>query len=87
MRIAKSLYTWMICLSLFFPATMSFAETEYILMDGSRAVIIERQLVLIHSNGKRSAARPGSYETRDGRYTIVAGDKGAVIKDNSEKLR
>lgn len=87
MRIAKSLTIWMIFLSLFFLAPMSFAQTEYILSDGSRAVIIERHLVLIRWDGKRSVARPGSYETRDGRYTIVVGDRGAVIKDSSKKLR
>jgi len=87
MRIAKSLTTWMICLSLFFIAPMSFAQTEYILSDGSRAVIAERQLVLIRSDGKRSVARPGSYVTRDGRYTIVVGGKGAVIQERSKELR
>lgn len=87
MRIAKSLTTGMIFLSLLFLAPMSFAETEYILSDGSRAVIIERHLVLIRWDGKRSVARPGSYETRDGRYTIVEGDRGAVIKDDPKKGR
>ena len=87
MRIAKSLYTWMICLFLLFLAPMSFAETEYILMDGTRAVIIERQLVLIRWDGKRSFAGPGKYETRDGRYTIVVQGRGAVVQDRSTELR
>jgi len=87
MRIAKSLTTWMICLSLFFLVPMSLAGEEYILRDGSRAMIIERQLVLKRWDGKRSVARPGSYETKDGRYTIVVGDKGAVIKNSSKMLR
>ena len=87
MRIAKSLTTWMIFLSLFFLAPMSFAQTEYILTDGSRAVIMERQLVLIRGDGKKSVARPGSYATRDGRYTIVVDGKRAVIQDRSKELR
>ena len=84
MRIAKALITWMIFLSLFFLAPMSFAETEYVLRDGSRAVIIERQLVLIRWDGKKSVARPGNYETRDGRYTIVVHGKGTVIQERSK---
>ena len=87
MKIVKSINTWMIFLSLLLLAPMSFAETEYILSDGSRAVIIERHLVLIGWDGKRSVARPGSYETKDGRYTIVEGDRGAVIKDGPKKGR
>jgi hypothetical protein len=87
MKIVKSINTWMIFLSLLLLAPMSFAETEYVLSDGSRAVIIERHLVLIRWDGKRSVARPGSYETRDGRYTIVEGDRGAVIKDGPKKGR
>jgi hypothetical protein len=87
MKIVKSINTWMIFLSLLLLAPMSFAETEYVLSDGSRAVIIERHLVLIRWDGKRSVARPGSYETKDGRYTIVEGDRGAVIKDGPKKGR
>ena len=87
MKIVKSINTWMIFFSLLLLAPMSFAETEYVLSDGSRAVIIERHLVLIRWDGKRSVARPGSYETRDGRYTIVEGDRGAVIKDGPKKGR
>jgi len=87
MSIAKSLTTWMICLSLFFLVPTSLAGEEYILSDGSRAVIVERQLVLIHWDGRRSVARPGNYDTRDGRYTIVVGDRGAEIKESLKKLR
>jgi len=84
MRIAKSLYIMMVCFSLSFLAPMSFAEAEYILEDGSRAVIVERRLVLIHWDGKRSVARPGNYETKDGRYTIVVHGKGTVIQERSK---
>jgi hypothetical protein len=87
MRIAKSLFPWIMIFSMVFLVPFSFAENEYVLMDGSRAVIIERQLVLIRWDGKRSLAAPGSYETRDGRYTIDVGGKGAVVQDRSMKLR
>ena len=87
MRIAKSLTTWMIFLSLFFIAPMSIAQTEYILTDGSHAVIMERQLVLIRPNGKKSVARPGIYVTRNGRFTIVVDGKGAVVQERSKEPR
>lgn len=87
MRIAKTVTTWMIFLSLFFLAPMSFAQTGYILTDGSRAVIMERQLVLIGRDGKKAVARPGIYATKDGRYTIVVDGKGAVVQDRSKGLR
>ncbi len=87
MRVIKSVTAWMICLFLLFLAPASFAEQEYVLRDGSRAVIVERHLVLIRWDGKRTVARPGSYETRDGRYTIVVDGKGAVIQERSRELR
>lgn len=86
MKIAKSLFPWIMIFSLVFLVPFSCAENEYVLMDGSRAVIIEKQLVLIHWDGKRSFAAPGSYETRDGRYTIDVGGRGAVVRERSMKL-
>jgi hypothetical protein len=87
MRIAKSLFPWIMIFSLLFLVPFSFAETEYVLVDGSRAVIIERQLVLIQWDGKRSFAPLGKYETRDGRYTIIVSGRGAVVYDRSTELR
>ena len=87
MKIAKSLFPWIMIFSLVFLVPFSFAENEYVLMDGSRAVIIERQLVVISGDGKRSLAVPGSYDTRDGRYTIDVGGRGAVVRERSLKLR
>ena len=87
MRIAKSLFPWIMIFSMLFLVPSSFAEDEYVLMDGSRAVIIERQLVVISGDGKRSLAVPGSYDTRDGRYTIVVGERGAVVQDRSAGVR
>ena len=87
MKIAKSLFPWIMIFSMVFLVPFSFAEDEYVLMDGSRAVIIERQLVLIRWDGKRSFAGPGKYETRDGRYTIVVGERGAVVQDRSPGVR
>jgi hypothetical protein len=87
MRIAKSLFPWIMIFSLVFLVPSSFAQDEYVLLDGSRAVIIERQLVLIHPDGKRSFAGPGWYDTRDGRYTIVVQGKEAVVRDHTMELR
>jgi hypothetical protein len=87
MRIAKSLFPWIMIFSLLFLVPFSFGEDQYVLMDGSRAVIIEKQLVLISRDGKRSIAGPGHYETRDGRYTIVVQGKGIVVRDNTRELR
>jgi hypothetical protein len=87
MKIAKSLFPWIMIFSMLFLAPFSFAEDEYVLIDGSRAVIVERQLVVISWDGKRSLALPGKYETRDGRYTIVVGERGAVVQDRSAGVR
>jgi hypothetical protein len=87
MKIAKLLFLWIMIFSLLFLVPFSFAQEEYVLVDGSRAVIIERQLVLVHWDGKRSFAAPGKYETRDGRYTIVVSGRGAVVQDRSTELR
>ena len=86
MKVAKSLFPWIMIFSMLFLVPLSFAEEEYVLMDGSRAVIIERQLFLVRWDGKRSLAAPGSYETRDGRYTIVVQERGAVVRERSMKL-
>ena len=87
MKIAKSLFPWVMIFSMLFLVPFSFAEDEYVLIDGSRAVIVERQLVVISWDGKRSLALPGKYETRDGRYTIVVGERGAVVQDRSAGVR
>jgi hypothetical protein len=87
MRIAKSLFPWIMIFSMVFLVPLSFAGEEYVLLDGSRAVIMERQLVLIHRDGKRSFAGPGWYDTRDGRYTIIVGGKGVVVRDHTKELR
>jgi hypothetical protein len=87
MRIAKSLFPWIMIFFLLFLVPMSFAETGYVLMDGSRAVIVEKQLVLISRDGKRHIVGPGHYETRDGRYTIVVQGKGVVVRDHTRELR
>jgi hypothetical protein len=87
MRIAKSLFPWIMIFSMLFLVPSSFAQDEYVLMDGSRAVIMEKQLVLIHRDGKRSFAGPGRYDTRDGRYTIVVQGKEAVVRDHTKELR
>jgi len=87
MKIAKSLFPLIMIFSLVFLVPFSFAEDEYVLIDGSRAVIVERQLVVISWDGKRSLALPGKYETGDGRYTIVVGGRGAVVQDRSAGVR
>ena len=87
MNIAKSLFPWFMMFSMLFLVPLSFAGDEYVLIDGSRAVIVERQLMVISWDGKRSFAGPGSYDTRDGRYTIVVQGKEAVVRDHTKELR
>jgi hypothetical protein len=87
MRTAKLLFPWIMMFSMVFLVPSSFAAEEYVLLDGSRAVLMEKQLVLIHRDGKRSIAGPGWYDTRDGRFTIVVGGKGIVVRDHTKELR
>ena len=87
MRFAKSIAAWTVSLFLLVLAPLSLAEQVFVLSDGSRAVIVERQLVVTGKNGRRAFARPGIYETRDGRYTIVVDGKGAVIQPRTSPIR
>ena len=87
MRFAKSIAAWTVSLFLLVLAPLSLAEQVFVLSDGSRAVIVERQLVVTGKNGRRAVARPGIYETRDGRYTIVVDGKGAVIQPRTSPIR
>lgn len=87
MRTAKSFFSWILCFTLFFTALVSFAGEEYTLRDGTRAVIIERQLILIQGDSRRSIARPGIYETMDGKTSILVKGNGVVIRDHTKELR
>jgi hypothetical protein len=78
MKFTKALFASVLGLLWLFPVSLSHAAEEYYLADGTRAMIVERRLVLIRSDSRRSVARPGTYETRDGRTIIVKG-KGIEI--------
>jgi hypothetical protein len=86
MRFAKAVIASVLCLSWLFPVSPSHAAEEYYLADGTRAMIIERQLILIRSDSRRSVARPGTYETRDGRTIIVKGN-GIEIRPDTKGPR
>jgi len=87
MRAAKSFFSWILCFSLFFTPLVSLAGAEYTLRDGTRAVIMERQLILIGQDARRTVAPPGRYETRDGRYSIIVKGNEIVIRDHTKELR
>lgn len=87
MKIPKSLIAWMICVSMFFLVPASLAGEEYLLNDGSRAVIVKTELILVQGKGKRSIAPPGHYETRDGRYTFIVRRNEVFVRDNTKVLR
>jgi hypothetical protein len=87
MRAAKSFFSWILCFTLFFTALVSFAGDEYILRDGTRAVIEGKKLILIGRDSRRSVALPGRYDTRDGRYSIVVKGEEIVIRDHTKELR
>jgi hypothetical protein len=87
MRAAKLFFSWILCFTLFFTALVSFAGDEYTLRDGTRAVIVERHLILIRGDSRRSVARPGIYETMDGRTSIIVKGNGVVIREQMKELR
>jgi uncharacterized RDD family membrane protein YckC len=80
MRIAKRLLALILVLAGLSLVSPSLAEDVYVLADGSKAIIVERQLIVYPSTGSnRYFARPGRYQTRDKRYTIVVTPKGATV--------
>jgi hypothetical protein len=50
-------------------------------------VIVERHLILIRGDSRRSVARPGIYETMDGRTSIIVKGNGVVIREQMKELR
>jgi hypothetical protein len=87
MRIAKTSFAGIFCLSTLFLVPASFAGNEFVLVGGTRAVIEGKQLFLIGVNSKRSIAPSGKYDTRDGRYSIVVKGNAIVIRDHTKELR
>jgi hypothetical protein len=87
MRIVKTSFAGILCLSCLFLAPASFAGNEFPLVGGTRAVIEGKQLILINGNSRRSVAPAGIYDTRDGRYSIVVKKNEIVIRDHTKELR
>lgn len=87
MRIIKTFFAGILCLSCLSFATASFAANEFVLVGGTRAVIEGKQLILIDMNSRRSIAPSGKYDTRDGRYSIVVKGNEIVIRDHTKELR
>ena len=78
-----ALLAGILTLSLLIAVPASFAAGEMVLVDGRRAVIEGKQLVLIDRDLHRRVAAPGRYDTRDGRYSIVVRAKDIVIVDHT----
>lgn len=87
MTMRKAILTVAISCSLLFPALTARADGEYLLPDGVRGVIAERHLFLIGPDGKRTAAPPGNYVTRDGRYLLIVGGKGTEVRERAIRTR
>jgi len=83
MRFPKISFAAIICLAWLLPANPGHTSDDFYLADGTRAVIAERQLVLIYSDSRRKVAPPGSYDTMDGR-TIVVSQKGIEYKTRTK---
>ena len=87
MEIKKSVITWMIGFSLVLAGPISLAGEGPILIDGSRAVVVKNQLILTGQDGKRTVARPGIYDTRDGRYRFIVRGNDVLVQDHTKELR
>jgi hypothetical protein len=81
MKLRTAISTMAICCMLLLPALPVRADGEYPLPDGVRGVIAERHLFLIGPDGKRVAARPGSYVTRDGRHLLIVRGNGTEVRE------
>jgi hypothetical protein len=87
MKILKYSFAALVCAFCFFLGASSFAETEYLLVNGDRAVVEEKKLILIDRNSKRWIAPDGKYITKDERYTITVKGNEIRIKDHMKGLR
>lgn len=88
MKIPGLYFACVLLISSMFPVSWSNAQDEYVLKDGTRAVIIERQLVLFDLNSKRTFAPAGTYVTRDGRYVItVKKTNQTVVTERTRESR
>ena len=87
MKIRKYLYAALVCAFCFSLAGFSYADTEYLLVNGDRAVIEGKKLILIDRNSKRWIAPDGKYITKGERYTITVKGNEVRIKDYMKDLR
>ena len=60
-------------------AGVAFAQDVLFLKDGTRAVVVEKRLVLLGPGTKRTIAPKGKYPTADGKYLIVVTGKSATL--------
>ena len=87
MKITKSIFASMIFVSCLFIVPVTFAGDEYILFDGTRALVEGKTMILFGANGKKSIAPPGRYDTRDGRYSIIVKQNEIIVRDHTKELR
>jgi hypothetical protein len=87
MRIKKTFFAGIFCLSCLFLVPASFAGNEFALVGGTLAVIEGKQLILIGKDSRRSVAPPGRYDTRDGQYSIVVKKDEIAVRDHTKELR
>ena len=77
-KAALSLATFLL-LALYSLAGAAIGQEVYFLKDGSRAVIMERRLVLYRTGERRIVAPKGNYPTADGKYLIVVTGKDVTL--------
>ena len=87
MKIPKSFLATVLIAMWIFLVPSSYAETEFILVNGEHAVIEGKKFILIDRNSKRWVAPDGRYNTRDERYTITVKGNEIIVKDHMKDLR
>ena len=87
MKFAKSVLAFLVCLACLGSGPAFAVQTEYILMDGTRARVEGKKLIVIGKNARARIAPVGLYVTRDGRYTIVVRGTKVIVRDHTKELR
>ncbi|RJP24542.1 MAG: hypothetical protein C4529_02540 [Deltaproteobacteria bacterium] len=81
MNISKKILAFVSFALWFSLAPASRAETEFLLVNGERAVIEGRKLILIGRDSRRWTAPDGKYHSKGERYTITVKGNEIWIKD------
>jgi len=85
MKTARSFLAGISILTWFFFVPVTFSGQVFLLKSGVRAVVEGKKLMLWNQNSLRAEALPGTYETKDGKHTIIVkSDRVEILTHNND---